>query len=445
MPMPAEPALPGTAPTEPPGAPNTPNAATVPGPAPSPAWTQAIEYRVFADAYAALNYGLPKPQTGPEDQTRAYDQTNGFSLAWAGVDVGHPADPVGGKLSLRFGPSAERYAHSCGSTTVPCDSDIGLTPVKQAYASWRPGGADSSLLLKLGKFDTIYGAEVAESQDNIDYTRGLLYWLGQPLFHTGLLAEWDASRSFVLTGMVVNGYNNTVDNNSGKSVGLQAKLRLPKAPATDDDVLVASLGYLGGPEHDDVEVIDCPRDEVVDPASGCVSSPGSLGDRYVRDRAKSNTAGLRHLVDLVVNWAPTDEVLVVANGDFGVDSARAPVAPGAPFSDTFESKKWWGVMLAARYAVAPAFSIGVRGEYVDDIDGYLLQREELTTVSGVTIVGGTKLASGTLTLRANAGKNLSVALDNRFDWADHAVFHSGVRDTSSTQITSTLGVVVTTD
>ena len=43
-----------------------------------------------------------------------------------------------------------------------------------------PGGKGSPITLDFGKFDTIYGAEVAESQDNINYTRGVLYWFGQP-------------------------------------------------------------------------------------------------------------------------------------------------------------------------------------------------------------------------------------------------------------------------
>ena len=71
-----------------------------------------------------------------------------------------------------------------------------------------------------GKFDTIYGAEVAESQDNLNYTRGVVYWFTQPLFHTGLRVNAELTDELMLRGLLVNGSNNTIDNNVGKNLGL---------------------------------------------------------------------------------------------------------------------------------------------------------------------------------------------------------------------------------
>jgi hypothetical protein len=227
-------------------------------PAPErPSWYESMDFRVFADAYAAVNYFFPKPQRGPQDEVRAYDVANGFALSWLGIDVSHPADPIGGTVSLRLGPTADRYSDSCLSATEPCDSDIGLQFVKQAFASWRPGGAQSPVRLDFGKFDTIYGAEVAESQDNINYTRGILYWLGQPRFHTGLRVAWNAGHNLLLTGLLANGYNNTLDNNLGKTAGIQLTFRMPREVETDEDPLIVSLGYLVGPERDVTGSIDC--------------------------------------------------------------------------------------------------------------------------------------------------------------------------------------------
>ncbi|MFC1642444.1 porin, partial [Myxococcota bacterium] len=150
-------------------------------------WYQALEFRLWVDAYASLDTNLPRPlQVGNE--FRAYDQGTGFSLSWAGVDVGYEPAPVGGRVGLRLGPTAHRVADSCLSNVTPCDSDVvGLALLKQAYVAWEPV---SGLSLEFGKFDTPYGVEVAESQDNANYTRGVLYWLGQPLFHTGLRVRW---------------------------------------------------------------------------------------------------------------------------------------------------------------------------------------------------------------------------------------------------------------
>ncbi|HEY3236217.1 MAG TPA: outer membrane beta-barrel protein, partial [Polyangiaceae bacterium] len=328
QPAPPPPA-PATAPAapEPPAEPAAPVAPSVqPTPAPlseeapateAPArknWREAIQFRVFADAYAGVNYNFPKPQRGPQDEVRAYDTANGFALSWVGADVSHPADPVGGTIGLRWGPTAERYA-GCFSLVDPCDNQVGLQFVKQAFGSWKPGGKDSGFRLDLGKFDTIYGVEVAESQDNINYTRGLLYWLGHPLFHTGIRAVWDVNRSFEINALLVNGYNNTIDNNAGKTAGFQFKLRVPRDEKTEDDTLSAAIGYLVGPERDDTVEVQCADGFRFDPGVGCVADPTKKAATYRADQKNSDTQGLRHLIDLVVSARPADGVELVANAD----------------------------------------------------------------------------------------------------------------------------------
>lgn len=390
-------------------------------------WYDAFELRVFADAYLSLNYNFPKPQADANAVTRAYDTSNGFALAWAGFDVSYPAEPVGGTVSLRFGPAADRLARSCLSE--PCDSEVGLTPVKQAFASWRPGGAGSVVRLDFGKFDTIYGAEVAESQDNINYTRGLLYWFAQPAYHTGLRFGADFSESFTLKAMVVNGINNTIDNNIGKTLGLQGVLNLKRG---DDALGSIALGYLVGPERDDIKRIDCPPGQAFDPgnSTGCVASAGSPGDSGVVDRPSSNTEGLRHLVDLVVTLTPTEALSLVLNGDFGVERVRDEIE-----ETRFESHSFYGVMLGARYAFTEAFALAGRGEYLGDPDGH---------VTGFA-PNSIDLVSGTLTLDFLPADYLIVRLDNRLDWSSKRIFQKSVRDDAGSLVTTTLGVVVTTN
>jgi len=131
-------------------------------------WYDSIEFSAFADAYFGLNYNFPKPQSG-RNNLRAFDSSNGFALSWVGVNASYPADPVGATVSLRFGPTAHQIGTGClGDDKAQCDSGQGLENVKQAFASWKPGGADSVLQLDLGKFDTPFGAEVAESHLNMN-------------------------------------------------------------------------------------------------------------------------------------------------------------------------------------------------------------------------------------------------------------------------------------
>jgi hypothetical protein len=401
-------------------------------------WYDAFDVRVFADAYYSLNYNFPKPQTGGNDVIRAYDSANGFSLAWAGLDISHAADPVGGTLALRFGPSAKRYNSSCFS--AKCDADYDLGNVKQAFASWRPGGEGGPVTIDFGKFDTIYGAEVAESQDNINYTRGVLYWLGQPLFHTGLRVNAELGQYFSLRALAVNGWNNTVDNNSGKSFGLQATVHAPRGDG--HDIVAASLGYLGGPERDDYAVVHCDPGSKFDLASASGCSVGTGDSSGTVGRASSNSKGWRHFLDLVVTSDPIEALHLVLNADFGVEEVR-----DGDLSTQFNAQQWWGAMLGARYSLSQAFAVGGRGEYYRDDDGLTTGSvfQDRAAQTGVLPIGGTTIFTGTITLDYMPTKNLMLRLDNRVDHSDKQIFPKGVRSLTGTLVTSTLGVVVTTN
>jgi len=409
-------------------------------PAADEPWYDAFDGRVFADAYFAWNFNSPKPQLRENDDViagnqviRAFDSARGFALSWAGLDISHAAQPVGGTVSLRFGPSAKRYNSSCLSTSGKCDANYGLENVKQAFASFRPGGASGPVTIDFGKFDTIYGAEVAESQDNMNYTRGVLYWLGQPAFHTGLRATAELTPNVGLRALIVNGWNNTIDNNSGKTFGLQAIVHAPRDES--HDWVSAALGYLGGPERDDTLAVTCAAGSVFDASSPKGCSPGTNRPTSgTVDHPSSNTKGWRHFVDLLVTSDPSDALHVVFNADLGSESLR-----DSDFSANFTAHTWLGAMLGARYLVLPVFAVAARGEFYKDKDG-------VTTgsVNGLAITGAT-ISTATLTLDLLPTKNLLVRLDNRLDHSTKQIFPSGVHDDLTGSVfTSTLGVVVTT-
>jgi len=394
-------------------------------------WYDGFDLRVFADSYLSLNYNSPKPQSGGNSVIRAYDISNGFAVAWAGLDISHAAAPIGGTLSLRFGPSAQRYNSSC---VGKCDADYGLANVKQAYASFRPGGENSPLTLDFGKFDTIYGAEVAESQDNINYTRGVLYWYGQPLFHTGLRANVEVSKNLRARALVVNGWNNTIDNNTGKTFGAQLTAHAPRSDA--HEWISASLGYLGGPERDDTLSVQCPPGSVFDQnsANGCSPGTGS-SDSGTLDRPGNNSSGWRHFVDLLITSDPTDSLHLVLNADYGVENKRDD-----DFAATFSAHSWYGGMLGARYLVCEKFAVAGRAEIYRDPDGVTTGSVNGTPITGATIY------TGTLTLDLLPAKNLLIRLDNRLDSSTKQMFPKDVRlPLSGTLFTTTLGVVVTTN
>jgi hypothetical protein len=424
-PPPAEPALPPPAPLPP-----SPEAVvpleSAPPPAEDGAWYDSINFRAFADAYYSVDFNFPKGRR--PDPVRAYDANDGFSLSWVGLDVEKEPEPVGGVIALRFGPTAERLGAGCIGST--CDSSYGLSFVKQGFVSWKPGAA---VRLDLGKFDTPYGAEVAEAQYNLNYTRGALYWLGQPAYHTGLRLTADLHRSFALKLLAVNGWNNAVDNNLGKSFGLQGTLRVPAGGGSDDDLLTVSLGYLMGPEADDTALIECAPGSTPDPSEpdGCRSDASNTeGGSLIADRGSSNTEGLRHFVDLTLLATPIPELSLFLNGSLGIENQRSAIN-----LEEFESVLWWGVALAGRYAIDDRAGIGARGEYFSDRDGYV------TRNAGTEI----NLLTGTLTFDYSPAPPVKFMLDGRVDWSNRQIFPKSVRDLTGTSFTATLGAIVTTN
>lgn len=390
-------------------------------------WYDAIEFSAFADAYFSLNYNMPKPQSG-RNTLRAHDTNNGFSLAWVGVNASYAPQPVGGTVSLRFGPAARQIAACLADDQAQCDSGQGLENVKQAFGSWKPAGANSSFQLDFGKFDTIYGAEVSESHLNLNYTRSMLYY-SQPVTHTGLRAGFAVGDVLDFKLLAVNGWNNSIDNNVGKSFGAQATFHVKGAG--ESELLTASLGYLGGPEHDDTLIVTCNAGESFVPSSGtCTPGSGSTAPtQHVLDRGNTNTKGLRHLIDLVVTLNPIERLRLVLNADYGVDKVRSSTN-----SKSFESSSYYGVLLGARYAIVDAFAVAARGELFHDSAGFISGYPEYSM----------NLVGGTLTLDYKPAPFLTVRLDNRYDWASRQIFAKDIRDTSGGQFTTTLGVVAHT-
>jgi hypothetical protein len=404
----------------PPVPPPGPEPMPEPEPAPSAKpWYDAITFGAFADAYAGVNYNFPKPQSG-KNAFRAYDTANGFSLAWAGVNASYNPDPVGGTIQLRFGPSTVPY-----NSLVASESQNGLQYLKQAFASWKPGGAESALQLDFGKFDTIYGAEVADSYQNQNYTRGVLYWLGQPLFHTGLRATYQASEAVAVKAMVVNGWNNTIDNNAGKSYGLQLAL-------TPAEGLAAYIGWLGGPEQTDTADV-CPAGST-ETDGACTDTSGAAVDRTTIDRGGANDVkAWKHLIDFVLTYSINENLGLVFNADYGTEGLKSLA------NSEVTRVKWYGAMLGLKYQIDPVWAVGARGEYYVDADGY-------TTATGIKDLA---LATGTLTFEAKPTANLILRLDARGDFAvggdEKEVFSKKMRDLEKGQLTTTLGVVVTTN
>jgi Putative beta-barrel porin-2, OmpL-like. bbp2 len=374
-------------------------------------WYEIIALSAFVDAYFSVNYRFPKPQSGT-NLYRGFDANNGFSLSWAGIDAAIEPDPVGMQISLRLGPSTAGIAGTDGDFQY----------VTQAYGQWRPGGKDGRVTLIAGKFYTPYGGEAIEAQYNMAYTLGLVPWLSQPAFHTGLRSDIKIADPVTMKLLVVNGWNNTIDNNIGKTFGAHFVF-------TPIDQLTISAGYLGGPEEDDVEDIECPPEFDYNPLTNACDIPGT-GVGATLDRPSANSRW-RHLADLVVDVNPTDTFRILFNGTFVTQNALVGEEEGS-LDTTYQT--FFGASLQTRYQFHENFAAAIRGELYHDDSGFT------TGLDGAATLG-----SGTIVLEASPTPMFVVRLETRGDFAGQAIFPGGIDDTHKNQITTTLGVIAKTE
>jgi hypothetical protein len=239
------------------------------------------------------------------------------------------------------------------------------------------------LQINVGKFVTPAGAEVIETKDNWNYSRGLLFSWAIPYFHFGMSGKYAFNSKFALTGYLVNGWNNSVDNNSGKTTGFSAAW-------TPSSKFGLTENYLVGPEQGD------------------------------------NNGNFRHLTDTVVTYNPTAKLSLMANYDYGHDRVPVVVTPGLP---TTTSAVWWtGLAGYIKYAPNAKWAIATRGEWFKDHNGFSTGTAQ-------------NVGEFTLTLQRMLASKIMARLEFRRDMSDEDVFPYRTGLLKDAQNTVTLGMV----
>jgi hypothetical protein len=295
-----------------------------------------VEVSGFVDGYYSYNFNKPAGRT---NVLRNFDtKNNQFALNLAEVVFEKKPDPansrLGFRLDLDFGPATDLvHASEPGGREV-------YKVIQQAYGSYlAPVG--SGLQFDFGKFVTMHGAEVIETKDNWNYSRGLLFAWAIPYYHMGLRAGYAFNDKVKVMGMVVNGWNNVEENNGGKTYGVMLGLN----PTSKLSVI---QNYMTGPEQLDDD------------------------DHY------------RHLSDTTVAYTFNSKVAVMANYDYGFDRLTSG-----------GKVHWQGLATYLRYVPARKWAISPRFEWFDDHDGFSTGVAQ--TVKEFTLTGEYKLAPSLVT------------------------------------------------
>jgi hypothetical protein len=216
----------------------------------------------------------------------------------------------------------------------------------QAYVQYAVGG----LTVIGGKYVTLAGAEVIAPTGNTNFSRGLLFF-EEPLTHTGVRATYKVNDLFSFTAGVNNGWNANSESSPNKTVELG--FSITPVPIFS----LAAAAYFG--HEPQVFGID----------------------------AKHT------LIDLVATIKPFDALSFVINYDYHKQDI-----PGA------DSVKYQGIAGYVNYAFTDQFRISVRGEVLDDKDGFLTGTDQKIKEATVTL-GYAPVKSFELRLEARKDKS----------------------------------------
>src|SRR6266699_5573204 len=265
----------------------------------------------FVDTYYNYNSNQPSSRT---NGFRSFDvASNQFALNLVELVVDKTPDPANSRTGYHI---ALGFGQAINAVNGSDPGGLGFDQyLKEAYFSYlAPVG--KGLQVDVGKFVTPHGAEVIETKDNWNYSRGLLFSWAIPYFHFGMRAKYTFNSKVALSAFLLNGWNNSVDNNSGKTTGFTLAL-------TPTKKLSLYENYYVGPEE------------------------------------FNDNSNFRHLTDTVLVYNATSKLSLMANYDYGHET----VTGGSPI--------WWsGIAGYIKYAPNAKWAFATRGEYFIDHTGF---------------------------------------------------------------------------
>ena len=336
----------------------------------------------FVDVYYGQNFNNPATQT---NGLRSFDgATNQFGLNLVELVVDKTPEVTNSRTGYHV---AVGFGQAMNAVNASDHAGLSFDQyLKEAYFSYlAPAG--KGLQIDVGKFVTPHGAEVIETKDNWNYSRGLLFSYAIPYYHLGMRAKYAFSDKYSISGFLVNGWNNVIDNNTGKTYGIGFGWN----PSKKFGIV---QNYMAGPEGNSLNHI------------------------------------VRQLSDTVITYSPTTRLSFMVNGDYG----RGDRILTDPATNTFSPPVFWtGVAGYIKYALPGGSAIATRYEYYDDHDGF---------TTGTLVP--TQLHEFTTTFERIMAHHIITRFEFRRDMSNQPVFLKGSNPVFD-QNTLTAGMVFTFD
>jgi hypothetical protein len=293
---------------------------------PPKSWFQLITVNAFASASWEWNFNNPSDNL---NDFRVFDYDHNTFRIDAAELVVQKAVANKGDFGFRIDFATGAVAKVAAARGLFRDPTTGVSldfDLQQAFASYIiPIG--KGLRVDAGKFITPAGYEVIEGYDgyNDNFSRSFLFGFAIPFTHTGFKLSYPFHDKFSASVMLINGWDDVIDNNAAKSFGVSLAIT-PISP------LAIYVNYIGGPERDR-------------PADG----------------------DFRHLLDATVVYKPISRLSLALNVDYGNDhdAVPPPLGVGNP-----TNAQWTGLALYVRVQATRRFAAIARGEIFWDLDGF---------------------------------------------------------------------------
>lgn len=305
---------------------------------------------------------------------RSFDQDhNSFVLDLFQLQISRAPgeDGVGFVTKVDFGKLAERLGTDWDGdgTSGNVAEEQNSVDLQEAYITYNfPGLPD--LQVKAGKFATHIGAELIEPWNNPNVSRSLTFSWGNPFTHVGATASYAiGSQASIMVG-IVNGWDNVVDSNDGKT-------------------FIGSIGLT--------------------PVEQFSFAINGIYGAEQPDRGDSK----RGMIDLVATIKPVDNFAIILNYDYGQESDLG-------VGGDAEWNAFSGILAYDVVDVLPVpIGFALRGEYFDDSDGI-----RLPTPGGAGFGDYQNAWEVTTTFKVVLAEGLMFRTEYRYDSARNQLFEN---------------------
>lgn len=259
----------------------------------------------FVDAYYALAFATPPAKTRAYTTQPLYH--NEFSINFAFLSLAYSSDRVRGRFAAHLGSYAElNYA---------------VEPqfwrnIFEANAGYR---LHDNLWFDAGVFASHIGFESAISKDNWTYTRSIVADYS-PYYETGAKLTWTPSGEWLVSLLMLNGWQIIRETNSDKSFGTQVQWK----PASN--LLFNWSTYIGN------------------------------------DQTDTAARQVRYFNNFYAQIGLSDKFSLALLFDIGVQE-RANNTP---------SSAWLGGAIMGKYTLNDRITLAARGEYYSDPQGIII-------------------------------------------------------------------------